>query len=35
MQCVRKELKHGRDRDPAKTKTAREKRAITVSRVFV
>ena len=33
--CLRKELKNGRGQNRAKTRTAREKRAITVSREFV
>ena len=33
--CLRKELKNGRGQNWAKTRTAREKRAITVSREFV
>ena len=33
--CLQKELKNGRGQNWAKTRTAREKQAITVSRVFV
>ena len=33
--CLRKELKNGRGQNWAKTRTAREKRAMTVSREFV
>ena len=35
LMCLRKELKNGRGQNRAKTRTAREKRAITVSREFV
>ena len=35
MLCLRKELMNGRGQNLAKTRTARGKRAITVSRVFV